>query len=342
MTTLPLAFDRASNREYDADGRLRVRDSVITAAVISPYRGDEIPEAARLGLDPDRIYYLLRDPDELRKAIKTFDGVPLLDRHRPATAYDHPADITVGAVWNPKFDGERLTADLVIWPEFASRAVEEGSRRDLSAGYGFRALMQPGTHRGEHFDGRMVDIVGNHVALVVEGRTPAAMVADEAPFYGRSTKVKYRNTFRAVFLAADAAVRRRRARDEEPSEAELVDEPASPDDLVDIVKEWMMDMAPEESERFIDELIRLRDEYGATAGMDRRRARDRAVGPWERSDPPPFERADDRRSVAGDLPSDRRRHAHDAALLRNVRPASERFKNLGRSTSMGGPDRLTA
>jgi Uncharacterized protein conserved in bacteria (DUF2213) len=63
-----LAFDRASVRTYDRDGRLHVETSNISKAAVNPYIGREIPDYKALGLDPDRVYQLLRDPDELAEA----------------------------------------------------------------------------------------------------------------------------------------------------------------------------------------------------------------------------------------------------------------------------------
>jgi len=70
-----LAFDRASVRTYDRDGRLHVEISNISKAAVNPYTGREIPDYKALGLDPDKVYKLLRDPDELAKAAPTFNNI---------------------------------------------------------------------------------------------------------------------------------------------------------------------------------------------------------------------------------------------------------------------------
>ena len=81
-----LAFDRASVRTYDRDGRLHVEISNISKATVNPYIGREIPDWKALGLDPDKVYKLLRDPDELAKAAPTFNNIPVLSRHVAAAA----------------------------------------------------------------------------------------------------------------------------------------------------------------------------------------------------------------------------------------------------------------
>lgn len=179
-----MAFDRSTARDYDAEGRLHVKDSILTKAVVNPYLGREIPDYEKLGLNPDKKYMLLRDPDELKKAVPTANGRPLLDRHRAATATDHPKELTVGAFgtnarWDPK--EEAVRNDLSVWPEYASRAIEDGSQRELSMGYSYIPVMEPGSYKGHHYDGRMTQIKFNHGALVPEGRVQGATVADAMP-----------------------------------------------------------------------------------------------------------------------------------------------------------------
>lgn len=176
-----LAFDKASVRTKDADGHLHIEQSNISRACVNPYLGEEIPDWESLGLDPQRIYNLLRDPKELEKSASTFDGKPLLFKHKPTTASDHQGDITVGAVSNVFFEAPFLKAKLDVWPGEAIEAIESGSQKELSCGYRYVADMTPGTYEGEKYDGVMRDIVGNHVALVREGRAgPAVVVGDSA------------------------------------------------------------------------------------------------------------------------------------------------------------------
>ena len=59
-----LAFDRASVRKLDDVGRLQVAVSNISKANVCPYYGREIPGWEELGLEPDKIYQLYRDPEE--------------------------------------------------------------------------------------------------------------------------------------------------------------------------------------------------------------------------------------------------------------------------------------
>lgn len=178
-----LAFDR-SMRQYDDDGRLRIARTNIAKACVSPYKGDEIPNFAELGLDPNKIYYLLRDPEELKKSAETFNLLPVLDRHI-FTDVDQPnQENVVGSLGSEtEFDGEYLTNSMVISTSPAIAAVESRQQSQISPGYRYDADMTPGTFNGEHYDGVMRNIRGNHIALVEVGRQgPDVIVADSDPF----------------------------------------------------------------------------------------------------------------------------------------------------------------
>lgn len=178
--SLRLALDK-SVRFYDEDGHLHVSMANISKAVVNPYRGNEIPEYQRLGLDPDKIYHLLRHPDELAKGAKTFSGKPILSVHRPTTASDHAKQITVGSVGSqPRFDGKYLQAPLTVWDAAAIDGIESDDQRELSCGYRYDADMTPGTYRGVRYDGVMRNIRGNHVALVESGRAGSDVIVGDA------------------------------------------------------------------------------------------------------------------------------------------------------------------
>ena len=179
-----MAFDRASDRRYDDDNRLHVDNCVLTGEEINPYLGSEIPDFERLGLSPDVKYMLLRPAEEIKKAVDTANGLPLLDKHRPATADDHPKELVVGSTGtDAHWDEEKkqLLNSLVIWPEEATRAVEDGSQAALSMGYSYVPVMEKGTFNGKPIDGKMTQIRFNHCAIVPEGRYSKSKVADSMP-----------------------------------------------------------------------------------------------------------------------------------------------------------------
>jgi uncharacterized protein len=176
-----IAFDRASVRSYDQDGRMHVEICNISKSNVCGYRGDEIPDYETLVLDPTRIYQLLRDPEELEKAAATFNSVPLLMQHKPTSADDHPRLLTVGTTGSDTvFKKPYLKNSLVIWDQEGIDLIESGEQKELSPAYHYRADMTPGTYEGVHYDGVMRDISGNHLALVPEGRTGNDVVVGDS------------------------------------------------------------------------------------------------------------------------------------------------------------------
>lgn len=176
-----LAMDK-SVRFYDDNGRLRVEQSNISKANVCPYLGKEIPNWEELGLDPKKTYQLLRDPDALEKAADSFNGVPVLDQHAPSTAWDHPEGLVVGTTGTDAvFEAPYLKNSLIIWTQDAIKGIESKEQQELSCSYKYRPLMEAGNYEGVSYDGIMVDILGNHVALVATGRAgPDVLVGDSS------------------------------------------------------------------------------------------------------------------------------------------------------------------
>ncbi|ENF7816132.1 DUF2213 domain-containing protein [Enterobacter soli] len=178
-----LAFDRASVRTYDADGKLHVELTPISKANVCVYYGREIPGCDELGLIPDKAYRLLRDPEELRKAADTFNNQPLLNTHIAVSVLDPPKEAIIGSTGeSAEFDGTYLKNSLVIWDVNSIIGVENKQQREISSSYRYRLDMTPGEYEGEAYDGVMRDIVCNHVAIVPSGRAgPDVFVYDSKP-----------------------------------------------------------------------------------------------------------------------------------------------------------------
>lgn len=171
------------NRTLDADGRLHVKRTPICMAAVNPYRGDEIPRWDELGLDPQRVYQMLRPPEEIKKAAATSNNIQLLDDHVGVDVNNPQKDIVAGSTGtDAEFDGERLWNSLVVWTADSIKRIEDESKRELSPSYYYDAVMEPGSWEGVAYDGRMTNIVFNHVALVEQGRQgPDVVVMDAKP-----------------------------------------------------------------------------------------------------------------------------------------------------------------
>lgn len=177
-----IALDKDSVRTVDDAGRMHIASAHISKATVNPYYGREIPGWEPLGLDPEKVYQLFRDPAELEKAAASFNSIQILIRHIPVSADEPQQDDVVGATGSSAvFNAPYLDNELVIWTREGIDAIESGAQRELSCGYAYTPVMEAGEFEGQPYDGRMTEIKGNHVALVSKGRAgPDVIVGDAA------------------------------------------------------------------------------------------------------------------------------------------------------------------
>lgn len=187
--------------------------SRISKANVCPYRGEEIPDSQALGLEPQKIYRLYRDPmefangtmlvdgQEVRTGAWSADGKPLVIKHKAITAETPEQALWVGTVGACTFEPPYLIArPLTVITAEAQELIEADEQRELSAGYRYRADMTPGvTPDGEPYDGVMRELKFNHVAIVREGRAgPDVHVADELPTEISLMPLKHRKLIAAL------------------------------------------------------------------------------------------------------------------------------------------------
>lgn len=178
-----IAMDKASARRRDDNGFLIVDSTVITKAAVNPYLGKEIPNFEALGLEPDKIYNLLRDPEELKKGMHTLGEKQLLIKHIFVSADEPQKESIAGTIGsNLEMIGDDVKGSLTVWDKEAINLIESGKLAELSASYFYEPVMKSGTFNGVQYDGIMTNIRGNHVALVERGRIGRdALVADALP-----------------------------------------------------------------------------------------------------------------------------------------------------------------
>ena len=207
MVSRPIfAFDK-SMRSIDTDGRLHIAKSHISKSTVNPYKGDEIPGYKELGLDPNKIYKLYRDPVELEKGAQTFARLPILKEHVPVTVDKPQPDLVIGAIGSDiSFEAPYLDADLCFWDAASIAGIDSGKVKELSCAYRYVPLMEPGEFNGEAFDGRMTEIKGNHLCLVEAGRAGSdVFAADSNPFSFKEQSMTMTKTGKALFAALCAA-----------------------------------------------------------------------------------------------------------------------------------------
>ena len=244
-----LAQDRSmrSLRSYDRDGRLHVESSNISKATVNPYYGSEIPKYKQLGLEPKKVYYMLRDPEELKKAAPTFNNLPLLSKHIIPVSADEPRkEVIAGTTGSDTvFEDGYLKCSLAVWDAEAIAGIESGEQVELSSAYHYTADMTAGEFEGRHYDGVMRNIVGNHVALVDVGRAGRDVVVSDAdPFHERKT-MKLKAGAKARI---QAAVQPMLAQDAELSPDELLQVIGSLTNEVQTAEDDGEDLPPENVE----------------------------------------------------------------------------------------------
>lgn len=184
-----IAFDKESQRSIDGQGFMHVAGCNISRAVVNKYFGYEIPGWEAHGLIRNRVYSILRPPEELAAAAATFNNLPLVDGHIPVDAWDLEDDKVksriVGSTGTDTiFEPPFLKNTLVVWTSGAQKNIENRTKMELSCGYRYTFVPETGVYAGQRYDGRMTNIVGNHVALVEVGRAGHEVaVADSDPFH---------------------------------------------------------------------------------------------------------------------------------------------------------------
>lgn len=151
-----------------------IEKNPISKTGVFPYLGREIGYP---GLEPNKIYYVLRSEQELMspEAIKSFELLPITKGHRMLGPQDQgltPAEKIPqqGVVGEKVFaEGDTLYANIKVTSEQAKNDINNGLK-ELSLGYFCRWVKETGEYKGRHYDFAQKNIRGNHLAIVPLGR----------------------------------------------------------------------------------------------------------------------------------------------------------------------------
>ena len=202
-----------SQRVEDFNGWFEVPRNPISRVGVFPYLGSSLGAdlVKELKLDPDQIYMVLRSPEALAdpEFLESVKLIPWIDEHTmlgPEDAGLTPAEQKgVGGTTGEQieFDAESgiLYSNIKCFSE-AHRTQVDSGKRELSLGYRCKYMWAPGDYNGEAYQLRQIDLRGNHLATVPEGRMgPGIAVLDHDDTKGKSAMDEIKKLLAALMEA---------------------------------------------------------------------------------------------------------------------------------------------
>lgn len=165
MTVRVRRFDTGSlaPAEKTREGYLRCEGRIARAGNVQVYVNEDGTER--------REY---RPPEEVfaPASLASLDGVPFTLEHPPQLLDANTAKVyAVGAVSQPRRDGDYVAARILVYDAKAIEAIERGDAQELSVGYDCSLDETPGTSpTGEAYHCIQRGIVGNHTAATRKAR----------------------------------------------------------------------------------------------------------------------------------------------------------------------------
>ncbi len=166
MNNTRIVLDAKSNRYFDENGYLVIKDNKIAKAGVFDYLGREISDE----LQDREIYKVCRPWAELEKTAKDFEGMPVKLGHE--WVEPEKRDLKVGAISGEvRLEEPYLIADIKIYDKDAIEAITGRNIVELSPGYTAKYAAESGDYAGEQYDFMQQDIKYNHLAIVENGRS---------------------------------------------------------------------------------------------------------------------------------------------------------------------------
>ena len=153
----------------DSNSFWEIKHNPISKVGVFPYMGRSISDEC----EPDKIYYVFRSADTLKASVDTWDNPPkpfINDHEMLGEGFSKVDDRPVqGVIHNPVFEDDTLYADISVYSESLKDKIENG-KKELSLGYFCKYRKEKGIYKGQAYDYVQEDMVGNHIALVDNGR----------------------------------------------------------------------------------------------------------------------------------------------------------------------------
>lgn len=169
----------SSKRRHDINGWYEIKGNPLSKVGVFPYKGSMIDPKGEFGLDPDKIYNVLRPQSELEdpETIESFKLVPWIDEHvmlgekkdglTPAEEKGISGVIGEDVFFDDK--DQMLKGNVKAFSENLKDEIEDG-KKELSLGYRCKYAKESGVLNGQGYDFVQKCIRGNHMASVDEGR----------------------------------------------------------------------------------------------------------------------------------------------------------------------------
>ena len=153
----------------DTNGFWEIKHNPISKVGVFPYMGRSISSEC----EPDKVYYVYRPATTLSQSVDTWDNPPkpfINDHEMLGEGFSKIDDRPVqGVIHNPVFEDDVLYADISVYSESLKKKIEDG-KKELSLGYFCKYRKEKGVYKGQAYDYIQEDMVGNHIALVDNGR----------------------------------------------------------------------------------------------------------------------------------------------------------------------------
>ena len=153
----------------DGNSFWEIKHNPISKVGVFPYMGRSISDEC----EPDKVYNVYRSAETLSKSVQTWDNPPkpfINDHEMLGEGFSKIDDRPVqGVIHNPVFEDDVLYADISVYSESLKDAIKNG-KKELSLGYFCKYRKEKGVYKGQAYDYVQEDMVGNHIALVDNGR----------------------------------------------------------------------------------------------------------------------------------------------------------------------------
>lgn len=187
-----------TQRVEDFNGWFEVARNPISKAGVFPYLGSSLGEDVikEHNIDPNKVYMVLRSPEELAKPEFLFSCslLPWVNDHEmlgdDESGLTKPEEKGIGGVTGEQvvFDDtdDTVYSNIKLFSEAHRNEVANG-KTPLSLGYRCAYKWAPGEYKGEKYDLIQVNLRGNHLASVDDGRMgPSVAVLDHNDIKGES------------------------------------------------------------------------------------------------------------------------------------------------------------